>query len=224
MTKLGAGVLAAGLVFAPGLALATEGDIGAASKVGESLGGLHRSDQPEHGSGEFDSIDGAEIDGETMSGDRVVPIHILTEKDLSVDSEAFAGLVLDVLNDHQGWGGDGSVSFEIVDQDPELTIRLATPDTVDELCAPLNTNGYTSCRNADEVILNVDRWAGATDEFLDAGGTLADYRIYLVNHEVGHFLGHGHEEECGPEGLAPVMMQQTLDLRGCEPNGWPNIP
>lgn len=222
VTKLGIGVLLAGLVFAPGAALADEVEIGAAAKVGESLGGLHLKEQPDSGSGEFT---GPSIEmTEDLPGDRVIPIEILTENELSVDSEAFAGLVLDVLNDAKGWGSDGSVSFELVEDDPELTIRLATPGTVDDLCAPLNTDGYTSCRVADEVILNVDRWAGATDDFLDAGGSLSEYRIYLINHEVGHFLGHGHETECGSDGLAPVMMQQTLDLRGCEPNGWPDIP
>lgn len=208
------------LLAAAGLAVVNDG-IGAASKEGESIGGLHRADQPREGSGEFDE---AQVDHDAPDRERMIGTAVLTEKDVMVDTDAFAEIVLETLNDERGWGGDGSVGFEPVVVDAaDLTVRLATPGTVDELCAPLNTNGYTSCRIGDELVLNVDRWAAATEEFLDAGGTLDDYRAYLLNHEAGHYLGHGHEDSC-EDGLAPVMMQQTLDLRGCEPNGWLNIP
>jgi len=78
-----------------------------------------------------------------------------------------------------------------------------------------------SCNVGRYVIINQDRWLGATSSWNNAGGTLRDYRHMVVNHETGHWLGHGHAN-CGGSGQpAPLMQQQSIDLQGCKFNPWP---
>lgn len=78
--------------------------------------------------------------------------------------------------------------------------------------------GRLSCREGDRVIINLTRWLEGTTDW---DGSLADYRAMVINHEVGHALGHGHLGCPGPGQLAPVMMQQTKGLDGCVGNPWP---
>ena len=53
-------------------------------------------------------------------------------------------------------------------------------------------------------------------------GDVALYRRYLVNHEVGHLLGHGHVScQVEDRARAPVMMQQTKGVGACRANGRP---
>lgn len=126
-----------------------------------------------------------------------------------------------ILGDQRGWTADGTHRFQRVKSaEASMTIHIATPDTVDRQCAPLRTNGWLSCRRGSSVFLNVNRWAGAVPHWT---ASLADYRAYLVNHEVGHVLGHGHVNCPGAGQPAPVMQQQTKSLQGCTPNGWPAL-
>ncbi|MET8910632.1 DUF3152 domain-containing protein [Micromonospora sp. NPDC004551] len=131
----------------------------------------------------------------------------------------FAAEVTRTLADPRGWTADGRLALRRVgrDQAADFTIYLVTPGTRDELCQD-GPDGYTSCRRGDRVVLNVARWATGAPGF---GASLATYRRYMVNHEVGHRLGHGHERCPGRGRPAPVMQQQTLGLHGCTPNALP---
>ena len=57
--------------------------------------------------------------------------------------------------------------------------------------------------------INQVRWKDASPSWNGAGKSLRDYRNLVVNHETGHWLGHGHLGCPGPGRLAPVMMQQS---------------
>lgn len=95
---------------------------------------------------------------------------------------------------------------------------MASTETADELCAPLDTEGRLSCRNGANVVINAWRWRHGADNY---AGELIAYRRYVVNHETGHALGYPHASCPGPNEPTQVMLQQTLRLDGCEPNPWP---
>jgi hypothetical protein len=141
------------------------------------------------------------------------------EQGLSVNGPAVAAAIHKTLTDPRGWQAIHPVSFERTDKaDVDLRIILATPTLTDKLCLPLDTGGEVSCRVEDRVVLNAKRWMYAIPAY-----DVNLYRSYLVNHEVGHALGHGHSTCTKPKTPAPVMMQQTKGLAGCLPNAWPTI-
>lgn len=151
-----------------------------------------------------------------------LPVHtyaVRVEAGIGIDADDAAQEIARILDDERGWRATEEVAFEHV-ADPasaEFTISIASPPTADELCLPARTNGLWSCRVGEDVVLNSDRWLHRTPTYSDT----TEYRAYMVNHEIGHFLGHGHST-CGGDGLtAPVMLQQSIDLGGCRPNAWP---
>lgn len=148
----------------------------------------------------------------------VVAYRLQVEDTTELDADEVAREVQAVFDDERGWAGYGKRTFRLVTgADAELTIYVASPDTTNELCKPADVESKWNCRVGDRVVLNSDRWKYMTPTYDDLG----DYRAYLVNHEVGHFLGQGHVG-CPREGaVAPVMMQQSIDLGGCVRNAWP---
>jgi hypothetical protein len=151
--------------------------------------------------------------------DPVIRVALRIESLVSdVTSAELENAVLSTLNDPRSWSQSG---FEFIsDPDSDLAVILAEGSKVDALCSPLKTRGTLSCQNGAIIALNADRWRTAT---ADWDGTIAGYRTYLVNHEVGHLIGLRHpSNRCPADGdPAAVMDPQTLGLNGCVGNGWP---
>jgi Protein of unknown function (DUF3152) len=187
----------------------------AAPTAADRDAGILRRVVARSGSGQFDVVTGG---SPAPGAGPVRTIRVEVEHDLPVDGERFAAFVMETLNDRRGWGHDGAMTFARTDGDAAITVRLATPDTSAHLCGDLDSHGLLSCRNGPDVVLTFHRWVNGTDEY---AANLTGYRQYLVNHEVGHALGRGHERCPGPGEPAPVMQQQTLGLKGCAENSWP---
>jgi hypothetical protein len=147
---------------------------------------------------------------------RVIRYLVEVEHGLPFDMSEFADEVHRVLNDRRSWG----FRFQRVDHGPvEIRVSLSSPAMTNRQCLPLRTIGQLSCWNGSRAVVNAVRWnAGATGY----GRDVASYREYVINHEVGHGLGHSHVSCPGPGKRAPVMLQQTKSLYGCRLNPWPS--
>ena len=139
---------------------------------------------------------------------------------LGVDPVQLAAEVRAALHDPRSWARDRTMEQVADPSRARIRVVLAPPSVVDELCGRvgLDTDGVYSCWTGRFAMLNAWRWDAGADGFPD----VATYRTYLVNHEVGHGLGFGHEDCPRPHELAPVMMQQSKGLGGCVANGWPH--
>ena len=140
------------------------------------------------------------------------------EGGLDVDPAEVARTVDRVLADRRGWRSAGHAFLRVRSGPVDLRVVLASPRLTDALCAPLLTNGRYSCASGRAAILNAARWLGGAAAY---GRDLDGYRTYMVNHEVGHVLGHGHATCTAGGRRAPVMMQQTKGVGACRANPWP---
>ncbi|MET9496392.1 DUF3152 domain-containing protein [Streptomyces sp. NPDC006552] len=181
------------------------------------------------GPGKFEAVPGFE---KAPGRGEKFRYRIDVEKGLGLDGALFAQAVQKTLNDRRSWAHNGARTFERISSgEPNFVITLASPGTTATWCAKSGldtTEDNVSCDSAatKRVMINAYRWAQGSKTYDDVlhGGAIYPYRQMLINHEVGHRLGHNHVT-CSQNGaLAPVMQQQTkfLSLDGitCKPNPW----
>ncbi|MGH3738403.1 MAG: DUF3152 domain-containing protein [Micromonosporaceae bacterium] len=174
---------------------------------------------PYSGSGNFTTAAGQSA--VLGRGGSLLRYRVQVEQGSGQDAAEFAEYVDTTLADKRSWIAGGNVRFQRTPSGPyDFTVYLATPTTTDRLCAPLPTSGYTSCRQGDNVVVNLARWLLGVPHW---DSELETYRRYVVNHEVGHRVGHQHVLCSGKGDPAPVMQQQTLKLAGCKGNAWPYV-
>ena len=149
---------------------------------------------------------------------RVVTYHVETRGAVTADINQFKQQANQTLNDSRGWSRLG-VSFSEVATGGDFTLILSVASELPNFSE--GCSAEYSCNVGRNVIINQDRWLYATPSWNNGGGSLRDYRHMVVNHETGHWLGHGHAN-CGGAGQpAPLMQQQSIDLQGCTFNPWP---
>jgi hypothetical protein len=176
---------------------------------------------PQNGTGKITVV--PVPDAPVATSGRTVKYTVEIEGGLGVDAAQVSSTIQSVLLDPKGWQKVDGVRFVNVTPAQaakgvhvDVRITLASPGLTDQLCAPMRTLSQVSCWNGERSVLNFRRWALGDDSY---GSDVALYRVYQVNHEVGHGLGHQHKMCPGKGKRAPLMVQQTLDLGGCRP--WP---
>ncbi|MFE6103357.1 DUF3152 domain-containing protein [Streptomyces laurentii] len=177
------------------------------------------------GPGRFETVPGAD---KAPGRGHKIRYRVDIEKGLGLDGGLFAQAVQRTLNDRRSWAGDGDMTFERVSGGtPDFVITLASPGTTGTWCAKSGldtTVDNVSCDSAstERVMINAYRWAQGSETF--GQQEMHAYRQMLINHEVGHRLGHGHQSCRTPGTLAPVMQQQTksldIDNIKCRANSW----
>jgi hypothetical protein len=128
--------------------------------------------------------------------------------------QAFAAAVDAALGEPRSWIGGGQVQLQRVDTGtPSFRVSLTSQLTLRApgLCGweiALEASCYN--RWADHrVMINDARWVRGATAY---AGNLQAYRVYAINHEVGHALGHGHQPCPRTGALAPIMMQQSWGI------------
>jgi hypothetical protein len=157
---------------------------------------------------------------------KIQRFRVAMETNVPVDLAAFAAKIDQTLGDPRSWIAGGLRLQRVPGTAAsDFTIYLATRSTSTRMCAAggTDTDSYASCRTVGKVILNLDRWYLSVPDYVNAKVPLEAYRSYMINHETGHQLGHGHELCPGAGRPAPVMEQQTLGLHGCVANSWPYL-
>ncbi|WP_234334958.1 DUF3152 domain-containing protein [Streptomyces sp. NRRL S-118] len=173
---------------------------------------------PTSGDGTFTT---ARTTGDRTGSGPLRRYQVQVEDGTGLSAAQTAGEIQRILAHPRGWAAHGRGSFQLVTEDPDFVIRIATPDTADALCRAegLDTGGELNCETRDGVVVNLKRWTLGSPTF---SGPPAEYRHLIINHEIGHEIGLREHLGCsGPGRPAPVMMQQIKGLDGCRSNAWP---
>lgn len=155
---------------------------------------------------------------ETASGEGTLHSFVVkVEKATGLAVNPVASEIADTLNDPRGWAGDGTVRFALV-RDPkkaDFVVYVSTPPAADTSCS----KAAAVCVAGAKVVLAAVDWKTPAPVW---GSDVTGFRRYLVNNAVGRFLDRP-KASCTKAGRpAPVMADQTTDLKGCTPNPWPN--
>ena len=149
--------------------------------------------------------------------------------ELSVQKGRIIRKVESVLTDKRGWlrmgykfrlvyekGDEKGDGERVHTREVDFVIMFVTGSYIEKVC---KFSGL-SCADINKKIIymNIDNWRSGKRL---SGLNKEDYRTYMINHEVGHILGRGHNKPGKPGTRVPVMVQQTLGISQCRPNPWP---
>lgn len=147
----------------------------------------------------------------------ILNYSVYFDENLRLRRDPIIQKIILVLEDKRGWRRLGynfrySPSRSVVD----FEIHFVEQSYIERVCH------FTGLSCADlrdnKIYINVNRWRrGSKRSLLD----LDSYRTYVINHEIGHILGRGHNKPGRKGSKVSVMVQQTLGIGECKPNPWP---
>ena len=166
--------------------------------------------------------------GHMVDGVKVIYYRTSVWGTVEANFSDFKTKVAETLNDPRGWVRAG---LKFVEVKSGYDVDVILSDAANLAVTP-GCSGDLSCTTwANQVIINDLRWREGTAASRAGGMDTRDYQHMVVNHEMGHWLGHyAHIDGCTTEngfigGPAPIMLQQSTGLRGCTSfNAWPLDP
>ena len=156
-----------------------------------------------------------------------------------ISHNEFNAIVSDILDDPIGWKqynihftnkAKNNISIESAKliKYPILKIYIRGENETDKICEMrgLSCTRFKSSNSYPiDIIINYKNWMGGSKSKLP----ISDYRKYIINHEVGHWLGLEHSkcplEECKKRGIeakdcpASIMQQMSKGLKHLAPCG-----
>ncbi len=138
---------------------------------------------------------------------------------VAIDLTEFGTTISKTLWDSRGWSRLG-VSFRQVDSGGDVTIFVVEQGQMGSFNSA-DCDNQPSCSDGKAIAINQSAWQSVPTELASAQIDSARYQSFLVNHEIGHYLGHGNRTCTNSGSVAPVMLPQSSALDGCTFNAWP---
>ena len=162
------------------------------------------------GAGTFHVVPGTSKVFGSGSDHRTFTVEVEDGIESASADQRFAASVVAILSSPRSWVGGGQFSLQRIDSGtPDFRVSLTSQMTTRQadFCGwdvPFEASCYN--QTLQRVVINDARWVRGAYSY---NADLASYRVYAINHEVGHALGNQHEPCPSTGALAPVMMQQS---------------